>query len=192
MKYSKDEDILLIISYGAFFGGDVDIEFIKVNESFCKCKIVGGNGYSVDSEFLVSRNDLNRLVPTMKKICKWDDDYKNTYEIYDGFGWEIEIHMGDIDTCKHGYEAYPRNYKKVMKELIRFVDKLFKKSVPKEEYRPPLSPFMYNVTKFINKKETRDEPKEDYLEGRKYKAWKSQLSPGEPKTLQIPEFLKKE
>ena len=184
---------MLLISYGSFFGGAVDIEFIKENESICKCIIVGANGYSVDSEFLVSMTDLKRLDPTIKKICRWDDDYQNPDEIYDGFGWEIEIHMGDVDTRKHGYEAFPRNYNKVMKELITFVDEFFKKSVPEGEYRPPLSPFMYTtITKFIRKKETWDQSKENYPEVKKHKTWESQFSPGERKELKIPDFLKKE
>ena len=69
MKYSKDEDKLLLISYGSFFGGAVDIEFIKENESSCKCKISGGNGYPVDSEFMLSMDELKRLDPVIKKFA---------------------------------------------------------------------------------------------------------------------------
>ena len=189
MKYSKDEDKLLLISYGSFFGGAVQIEFIKVNESSCKCKIWGGNGYPVDSEFMISMVELKRLDPVINKICRWDDDYQNTDEIYDGFDWQIEIHMENIDVCKSGYEAFPRNYNEVMQELIMFVDEYFKENVPEEEYRLPLSPFIFTLRKFKRKIETWDESKEVYPEVKKQKTQKAQLSPEE---LKIPEFLRKE
>ncbi len=192
MKFSKDEDKMLLISYGSFFGGAVNIEFIKVDETFCKCIIVGSNGYPVDSEFMVSRTDLNRLDQTIKKICRWNDYYPDTDGILDGFGWEIEIHMGDIDIRKHGYEAFPRNYNEVMQELIMFVDEFFKKSVPEGEYRLPLNPFMYTIIKFGQKIETWDESEEIYPEVKKHKTQKSQVSSEGLKTLQIPDFLKKE
>lgn len=121
----RERDEIFVFERGAFFSGQLCYKIIKTDGKY----IFSGRGMNAfyrmkRIEFELPENELNNLYKVLEAVCEWKAEYKPDAHIFDGYGWSLYFcHEGDrIES--HGYEAYPSNYKKVIKGLQEYIENI--------------------------------------------------------------------
>ena len=119
-----DEKVTFEFERGAFFSGQLNYRIENMHFTMGACNAF----HSMQCyEFDVTEEDIQGICAVIVPVKKWKEKYDNKDGILDGFGWSIKYRHNGIDIKSQGYEAYPKNYEKVIKELQECMEKLCKK-----------------------------------------------------------------
>lgn len=125
------EEQLLVFRFqrGAFFSGDLEYKIYRHDDGKLLFRSHASNCFCgmKDYEFLMPVDAINGIVKLVKSIKNWEKAYENPDEILDGYGWSIQLAYGDCKFSSQGYEAYPENYRKVVKTIQKEIEKICKK-----------------------------------------------------------------
>lgn len=80
-----------------------------------------------DYEFEVPKEELENIKKALAPVMKWERKYENENDILDGYGWSIYFKDKDILISTGGYEKYPTNYKRVIRDIQLFIERLIEK-----------------------------------------------------------------
>lgn len=121
----REQDEIFYFERGAFFSGRLEYKIIETTEKY----IFSGRGMNAfyrmkRIEFELPERELSNLRKVLDAICKWDSEYKTDARILDGYGWSLYFCHGNDRIESHGYEAYPSNYKEVIKRLQEYIENI--------------------------------------------------------------------
>ena len=126
LEESKEEHTLLFyFHYGSYFGGVCEFLIMKNHNGNCQIIAEGSNGYMLSWNIKVSIEKLKPLEKVVQPARKWLKDYEVQDEICDGYGWELIFIGTDYEINTRGYEAYPSNYYKVGRKILKVLNKLY-------------------------------------------------------------------
>ena len=110
---------------GAYFAGTLTytIEVIEDRYIF-KGRAFNDFCWMKDIEFEIPEKEIIKLERLLKPTTKWKRKYTSKDEILDGYGWDIVFKYKDTQLKSSGYEKYPLNYNRVVRNLQLFIERL--------------------------------------------------------------------
>ena len=124
-KAKEEHTLLFYFYYGSYFGGACEFLIMKNHNGNCQIMAKGSNGYSLSWNIEVSIEKLKPLEKVVQPARKWLKDYEVQGKIYDGYGWGLIFIGMDYEINTKGYEAYPSNYYKVGRRILKVLNKLY-------------------------------------------------------------------
>ena len=123
MRHRENE--IFYFERGAFFSGSLMYRIELIEGKY----ILKGHPYNdfcwMDSiEIEIPEKEIVRLEKVLKPVMKWKKKYESKEEILDGYGWNIFFKYKDTQIQSSGYERYPLNYGKVIRDLQLFIERL--------------------------------------------------------------------
>lgn len=111
---------------GAFFQGYMTY-IIEKNEGKYIMKTRGDNGFFwlPNSEYEITEEDVKGLAKVLEPVKKWEKKYEDEEkDVLDGYGWDINFRYKSTKIKSEGYEAYPNGFRRVIKDIQAFLERL--------------------------------------------------------------------
>lgn len=127
----EKKELIFRFERGAFFGGTLcyEIEKSKVDISL-SCHNMNGFAWMKNYQISIPEAELIELFRVLEPIRKWKNDYQTENMILDGYGWSISYNYAGNKVASKGYEKYPADYRRVVKEIQCKIEDLCKKYDP--------------------------------------------------------------
>lgn len=126
----KDTDVVFDFDRGAFFAGYLKYKFYSMGDALLFMSYTGNDFCGMKEYCFCFPFDGIKKVANLISNLNWEKKYECEDIIYDGYGWGLKLHYDDVEFESDGYEAYPKNFKKKIKQLQKHIEKLCAKYAP--------------------------------------------------------------
>lgn len=127
----NDGEIVFEFERGSFFGGNLRYVVEEENGLFIFTGFPSnGLAWMGRCEFVLPEEEISNLYEELIEIENWKRNYKNPDQILDGYGWVIKYTWAEKKIYSHGYEQYPKEYKRIIKKLQTKMEEIMKKYDP--------------------------------------------------------------